>query len=69
MSVEYRGKVDGCVMFGVSGPELDETVLNEVVRYVHQYSEEGVVTVEKKVKGRWKPFSLSLTHPSPCGTV
>lgn len=63
--VHYRGKVDGQVMFSISGPE-ERFVLNEVARYTHQYAEEGPVFVEKKNPGgRWCPVVLFTQPENP----
>lgn len=51
--IEIRGKIGKTVVFGVSGPEAFQ-VMMEAARYAEQYREEGTVQMQQKIDGRWK---------------
>lgn len=58
--VEFRGKQDGQVVFGVSGPL--EFAGRECVRYGDLYASDGPVKIEMKINRRWK--NVALLRPS-----
>jgi len=53
-NVEWRGLIDGQVMFGISGPP--EFARREAYRYAYQYLEEGDVMLQARDygKGKWQ---------------
>lgn len=66
---EWRGKQDGQVVFGTSGPA--DFAQAEAFRYAITYTSEGDVTLERKENGRWKPKWFvgtdgSVTNAAPC---
>lgn len=50
MTEEYQIKVDSMVVAGASGPGANV----HAYRYAMQYQEEGEVTVQQKINGRWR---------------
>lgn len=55
MTEHFRLIQDGMPVVWVSGDNLT----NEVAHYVAVYEQDGPVTVQKKVKGRWKEWDES----------
>lgn len=67
--VDWRGKQDGQVVFGVFGPA--DYADNEARHYAMMYVSEGPVVLERKEKGRWRARWIvgedgSFTDAAPC---
>lgn len=61
---EYQIKADGMVVAGSSG--TDARARAEAFRYAVQYQEEGEVTIQQKVNGRWRNIEkLPFTGTRP----
>ena len=52
MTESYRLIQDGQPVAWVEGPKAD----TEIMRYAYVYAQDGPVTIQKKVNGRWKDW-------------
>jgi hypothetical protein len=51
---EYRLIQDGITVAEVCGPEND--AFQEIMHYAAIYSQDGLVQIERKVEGEWRPM-------------
>lgn len=56
---EFRIKQGGMVVAGASGPRA----FDEAMHYSRVYSQDGDVTVQLKVNGRWRNFHKVKKRP------
>lgn len=63
MDEEFQIKQGGMVVAGASGPRARQ----EAMRYAWTYAQDGDVTIQQKVNGRWRNFA-KIT-PTGCGPI